>query len=100
MIARRGVPAFYFLSLAATILATTLIIIRIVSIVRHSKGGATRYAVAIEILVESGALYAATLMVTSILYIVQGDGHSVNQVRRSVAALFWQEGILPPVTVE
>ncbi|KAF5318507.1 hypothetical protein D9619_011043 [Psilocybe cf. subviscida] len=93
-----AIPAFYLTSLAITIIATTLIVYRIVSVVRLSEGAESRYKLTLEALVESGGLYAASLLVISILYIARGYGSFTVQDRMVAAGLIWQAGVLPPIT--
>lgn len=94
-----AVPAFYLTSLAITIVATALIIYRIVSVVKLSDGAESRYKLTIEALVESGGLYAASLLVISILYIARGYGTFTVQNRMDTAGQIWQTGVLPPIAV-
>lgn len=80
-------------------MATALIIVRIVVVVKQAEGEARRYALTIEVLVESGGLYAAALMITGILYLVKGEKLLVREIQLYEAEIFWQQGILPPITV-
>lgn len=91
-----GTPAFYLLSLAVTILATGLIIYRILSVVKQSEGEGSKYSLTIEMLVESGVLYASSLAITSVLFI-RSELQSTIGVQE--ACVFWQIAILPPITV-
>lgn len=91
-----GTPAFYLLSLAVTILATGLIIYRILSVVKQSEGEGSKYSLTIEMLVESGVLYASSLAITSVLFI-RSELQSTVGVQE--AGIFWQIAILPPITV-
>jgi hypothetical protein len=95
-----GIPGFYFVSLAVTMLATALIIYRIVSVVKESEGETSNYSLTIEVLIESGGMYAASLAITSILYIVENRPYTpeIRQLKLDLAESFWQQ-ILTPIAV-
>ncbi|KAF8990222.1 hypothetical protein BDQ17DRAFT_1333606 [Cyathus striatus] len=57
---------FFFISMGITIFATSMIIIRILTVSR-AGGTAGRYRYVIEILVESGILYSTLLFITGVL---------------------------------
>jgi hypothetical protein len=94
-----AVPTFYFTSLAITLMATALIIYRIVSVVQQSDSESSRYKLTLEALLESGGLYAASLAALSFLYVAQGHGPITAQFRMHIAESFWQQGVIPPITV-
>lgn len=85
-----------FISFGTTILATALIIYRIHHFSKGINGGLSRYNFTVEVLVESGALYAATQLVTGVLLVTRGTVFS--------AAPSWQEisfwiGLVTPMAV-
>jgi hypothetical protein len=90
------VAIWVFVSLGTTILATAMIIYRI----RHfSKGIGSRsgkYNSTIEVLVESGALYAATQLVDCVLLVSRGT--AFNAAPGGQLLTFWG-GIATPVAV-
>ncbi|KAF5319634.1 hypothetical protein D9619_008857 [Psilocybe cf. subviscida] len=90
---------FFFISSGITVLATALITYRIIDVSQNSNGQArSRYQFIIEILVESGVIYSATLLITGVLLAVGGNiavpNHSVALTQ---AASYWG-GIVTPVT--
>lgn len=93
-----GVPAFYFISSAVTILATVLVIHRIISFAQRSEGGgSSSYTFIVEVMVESGVMYAVSLMVTSISYVVVKNG-SFHAVKLAEMVLLLEQ-VLVPITV-
>ncbi|KAF5327208.1 hypothetical protein D9619_004561 [Psilocybe cf. subviscida] len=88
---------YFFISIGITVLATALIIYRVIDVSRRSTGQTKgRYQYTIEIAIESGAMYSITLLIAGVLLAVRGkmDGpnYSITQ-----AASYWG-GILTPVT--
>lgn len=91
------VPGFYVISLSITVTATSLIIYRIASVVKQIEGNTTRYNLTLEVLIESGGLYAASLLLTLVLYIAGGDHDNPRPI--GIVRSVWQYGILPPMIV-
>lgn len=87
---------FLLTSLGVTILATGLIIYRIVSLARDAWGEANKYYLTIEALLESGALYAITLTIEAVLLEVRRK-YPNNGVLWQVAN-YWG-GLLLPIAV-
>lgn len=85
-----------FLSLGTTILATALIIYRIRHFSKDIVGVSARYDYTVEVLVESGALYAVTLLADCILLVTRGTAFSATPERQGIS--FWV-GIVTPVAV-
>lgn len=90
------VSTIMFMSLGTTILATALIIYRIHRFSKDGGSRSNRYNFTIKVLVESGALYAATLLVDCILLVSRGLPFSADPEREGIS--FWV-GILTPVAV-
>ncbi|KAF5327409.1 hypothetical protein D9619_003954 [Psilocybe cf. subviscida] len=95
-----GAPAFNFISSAITILATVLIILRIVMFVNKSEGGlgfSGSYTLIIKIILESGVLYTVSLMATSILYliVILQDDMSSRAVKLAEGLLIWLQALVP-----
>jgi hypothetical protein len=91
---------FFFISAGITVLATALIIYRIIDVSQYSTGQAkSRYQYIIEILVESGIMYSTTLLISGVLLAVGGNiGSSNPTIALTQAASYWG-GIVTPVTV-
>ena len=83
-----------FLSLGITIFATAMIIFRIHQLSRDNVLGSDRYSFTIGVLAESGAMYAASLLVGSILLVVHGTVFTSAPGNIS----FWA-GLTTPVAV-
>lgn len=94
-----GLPTCLLLSVTITVTATCLIIYRISVVSRKSGLNSRKFDHVIELMAESGALYALPLLIVSILWVVciSGDGCSLNSTTHS-AFIIW-EGILIPMTV-
>ena len=94
---------FFFISAGITVLATALITYRIIDVsqyIQDSTGQAmSRYQYIIEILVESGIMYSATLLISGVLLAVGGNIAGSNpSIALTQAAAYWG-GIVTPVTV-
>lgn len=87
---------FLLVSLGVTILATGLIIYRIVWLARDAWGETSRYQFIIEVLLKSGALYAITLTVEAVLLVVQRSHPNNGALWK--ATNYWG-GVLPPIVV-
>lgn len=83
-----------FQSLATTLLATAMIIYRLHHDPKSNVGGTGRYNFKIGILAESGAMYAATLLIACVLLVVHGIIFNVAPGDTS----FWA-GLITPVAV-
>ncbi|KAF8990841.1 hypothetical protein BDQ17DRAFT_1433516 [Cyathus striatus] len=57
----------FFMLMGITLITTSMIIYRIVTVSKHAPGAAGRYRYIIEILVESGTLYSGVLLITGIV---------------------------------
>lgn len=95
-----GEPAYYLISSAITILATVLIILRILPVIKQSEEEVSRYTLIIKVVVESGVLYATSLIISSILYVVvKGEFSkgelSTEEVKLGEVVLVWQQAIAP-----
>ncbi|KAF5327299.1 hypothetical protein D9619_003912 [Psilocybe cf. subviscida] len=90
-------PIFYSVSLVITILATLIIILRITFISRKGGGGLSRYSYIMEVLVESGILYAAPLMVT-VIFIVMTRNYITESDGPIIKAMDYLTGIITPMT--
>lgn len=86
---------FFFLSMGITVLATSLIIYRIADVSKRSRGEITKYQYAMEVLVESGLMYSATLLISGVLLAVRGNDFTNYTLVQ--ASSYWG-GILTPVT--
>lgn len=94
-----GELTFFYLSLFVTLLATILIILRIVAVVKQSESKLGGYRLTIELVIESGMLYAAALTVTSILIALSDSHWRHNRRQISMALSCWQQS-LPAVAVQ
>lgn len=83
-----------FLSLGTTVLATSLIIYRIHHLSKVNGTGSSRYSFTMEVLAESGAMYAGTLFIDCVLLITPGTVFNDSPVRIS----FWV-AVLTPMAV-
>lgn len=93
-----GTLIFYLISLVITILATLIIIFRITYVCRGNGAGLGGYSYTIEILVESGVLYAAPLMLSVILSAIAG-GHITYHNPSIIKAEIYLTGIVTPMAV-
>jgi hypothetical protein len=84
------------LSLGTAIVATALIIYRIHHISKSIGNGLGRYHFSIEVLVESGALYAATLLVDCVFLVTPGTAFNAALELQGVS--FWI-GVTTPMAV-
>lgn len=82
-----------------TVLATMLIILRIVGVSRKSKIKMGGYRLTIELVVESGLLYATALTVASILGAFGDSPWRNNEKQIRMAGLCWVRS-LPAMTVQ
>lgn len=82
------------LSLGTTVLATSLIIYRIYIVSKDSGNGSDRYNFTMEVLAESGAMYAATLLVVCVFLITPGT--TFNAAPSNIS--FWV-GVVTPMAV-
>lgn len=83
------------LSLVTTILATSLIVYRLHYFSKNGDSGSNRpYIFAMEVLCESGAMYAATLLVVCVLLTTRGTTFNTSLIRIP----FWA-GVLTPMAV-
>ncbi|KAF5310048.1 hypothetical protein D9619_010483 [Psilocybe cf. subviscida] len=89
------IPLFFFLSVGITVLATGLIIYRIVDVFNRIPGERSRYQYVIEALVESGLMYSTTLLISGVLMVVRSDNFTNCTLVQ--ASAYWG-GILTPVT--
>lgn len=89
-----GRLAVFYLSLAITILATVLIIFRIVAVVKHGEIKLGSYKLTMELVIESGLLYAAALTVTSILIAEADSPWRHNAMQISVAVKCWKQSLV------
>ncbi|KAF5327291.1 hypothetical protein D9619_003918 [Psilocybe cf. subviscida] len=80
------------LSLGTTVLATSLIIYRIYIVSKDSGNGSDRYNFTMEVLAESGAMYAATLLVVCVFLITPGT--TFNAAPSNIS--FWV-GVVTPM---
>lgn len=81
-----------FLSLGITVFSTTMIIYRIYHV---SKGNrSSKYSFTVEVLAESGAMYAVTVLVFCVLLVVHDN--TFHPARGDT--LFWV-GVITPVAV-
>lgn len=86
---------FFFVSTGITVLTTSMIIFRIISVSKNSvRATGPKFQYTIEILVESGALYSATLLISGVLLATQG----VSNLTLTESAAYFNS-ILPPITV-
>ncbi|KAF5327930.1 hypothetical protein D9619_003874 [Psilocybe cf. subviscida] len=90
------IPTYYFVSLAITVLATSIIILRITYVSRKSGVATSRYSYTMEVLFESGGLYAASLLITSILMIVSTNHITISNGPVTQAKVYW-EGVMTPM---
>ena len=86
--------AYYFISSAITILATTLIPFRIIMATRKN-GRVKRYKYTMEILIESGALYSITSFIVSVLLALDRGMSNITRMK----AMFYGQAIITPITV-
>lgn len=94
-----AIPTCFFMSFTITVMASSLIIYRIITVSKLDGINASRYHHTIEMVAESGVLYAIPLLIVSCLRLVcRSDKHC--QVNGSVHAAFsnWTS-ILIPLTV-
>jgi hypothetical protein len=91
---------FFFISMGITVLATSLIIFRILNVSR-AGGTAGRYGHVIEILVESGILYSTLLFITGVLQALTTAPLSVGEAGTYfTAVLIPVTGIAPTLISE
>jgi hypothetical protein len=90
------VTALMFISLCTTILATALIIYRIHQFSKNIGNGLGRYSFTVLVLVESGALYAATQIVECVLLVTHGTAFNSATTWQGIS--FWV-GIVTPMAV-
>ncbi|KJA25296.1 hypothetical protein HYPSUDRAFT_37792 [Hypholoma sublateritium FD-334 SS-4] len=86
---------YFLISAGVTTLATSLIIYRIFDVSRRSSNEMNSYQYTIEILVESGVMYTATIVVTAILLAIQGSSFDDLKV---VQAASYFGALLTPMT--
>ncbi|KAF8999954.1 hypothetical protein BDQ17DRAFT_1427437 [Cyathus striatus] len=84
-------PCFLIISLVITVLATSMIIYRIVTISREA-GTTRRYRYIIEILVESGFIYSTSLLVIVVCFFLRDVTPSARE------ASFYASSVLIPVS--
>jgi hypothetical protein len=87
---------FLLVSHGITVLSTGLIIYRIISLSRDTWGERNRYRFTIEILLESGALYAVTLLIDAVLVLFRW-AHPDNGALW-MGATYWS-AVIPPIAV-
>lgn len=85
---------YYFISLGITILATSLIIFRIIR-VTGNHGEVKKYRYTMEILIESGALYSVTSLIVSVLLALDQGFKNIPRMK----ATFYGQAIITPITV-
>lgn len=90
------VGVLMFLSLGTTILATALIIHRIHHLSQDIASVLDSYNFTMEIMIESGALYAAAQLVNCVLLTVHGTAFSAAPTWQGIS--FWI-GIVTPIAV-
>lgn len=93
-----GILTFYSISLTVTALATGLIFLRVVSVVKQSEGRVGSYALTMEVVVESGVLYTVALVVTAVFLMEGCCFASEDNMALPITASFWTQA-LPAVTV-
>lgn len=91
---------FYYVSLAITVLATVLIIIRIVWVVKQCESNLGSYRLTMEVVIESGLLYALVLAITSVLNTGSSSPRFWGERPQVLIASSYFQQILPPVTVQ
>ncbi|KAF5327293.1 hypothetical protein D9619_003914 [Psilocybe cf. subviscida] len=89
---------FVYISATITFLASCLIIYRIASAVGHTEGQTSKYSLTIEVLVESGMLHAASILITSILHIILQATGPLDGALKLLAQTVWGQAVLLPVT--
>lgn len=62
---------YFAVSFVSTIVATVLIVYKIIDVSKRGNNKLSRYEFAIKVLVESGMLYIAVIGICSILHILQ-----------------------------
>ena len=90
------VGTLVFLSFGTTITATALIIYRIRRLSKHASDGLEAYGFTTEVLLESGALYAATQLVVCALLVTHGTPFNAGPTWQGIP--FWV-GIVTPMAV-
>lgn len=86
----------FALSLGITVTASVLIIYRVVTVSRQLNNNINPYHYTIKILVESGILYTANILICGLLLILQSSGiYNPGSIR----ATYDFNAILAPVTV-
>lgn len=86
---------YFFISVGITILATTLIIFRIIALTGRGGKAKRRYRYIIEVLIESGALYSCTSLIVSVLLALDKGFTNIPRMK----AMFYGLAIITPVTV-
>jgi hypothetical protein len=87
-----------FISLATNILVTAMIIYRIHQFSRNIGNGLGRYSFIVQVLVESGALYAAAQIVECVLLATPGTAFDSAATWQGISESFWV-GIVTPMAV-
>ncbi|KAF5328396.1 hypothetical protein D9619_013323 [Psilocybe cf. subviscida] len=85
---------YFFISVGITILATTLIIFRIIALTGRGGKAKRRYRYIIEVLIESGALYSCTSLIVSVLLALDKGFTNIPRMK----AMFYGLAIITPVT--
>ncbi|KAF8989614.1 hypothetical protein BDQ17DRAFT_1434323 [Cyathus striatus] len=93
------IPCFYIVSLVITVLATSMIIYRILTVSRDT--GTTRtYGYIIEILVESGIIYSTSLLVVVVCFYLPDGNVSTEAYTYASSVLIPATGIAPTMIAE
>lgn len=82
--------------LGITVLTTGLIFYRVAHVSDRMPGQKSRYLYAIEVLVESGVRFSATLLIAGVLLVTCGN--DITNYPLVQPASYWG-GILTPVTI-
>lgn len=90
------VSLYFIVSFSVTVISTSLIVYRIVTVSRRGDSKIAPYRFTIEILVESGALYTTNILVAGILLVLQANGTQAPWIIETSQILY---SILVPVTV-
>ncbi|KAF8989593.1 hypothetical protein BDQ17DRAFT_1434351 [Cyathus striatus] len=94
------IPCFLILSLIITVVATAMIIYRILTVSRET-GTTRRYGYIIEIFVQSGIIYSISLLVTVVcFYLPDGNVSAIEAYSYATSVLIPVTGIAPTMIAE
>ena len=94
-----AVPTCLFVSFTITAMASSLIIYRILSVPTRNGVNGSKYHRTIEIVAESGVLYAIPLLIVSVLMVICNSQERCDPLGPINATFFIWRSILAPITV-